>query len=162
MAEIIFSDEEKSALQVFDPQLIMAFLTTVNENQHRDDIEFNRESVQKTHDTYFINNRKLSDTVLDTVFIAIKESSFSANHIFTCEDSLPIAMGFTADAVDSMLLTPPDMSQNPSGSLAGGLNEAELAFINDNTAHVRDMPADDPAQQHINDPTPPPANRPQG
>ena len=66
-----FTSEEKNLLQLFDPMVLMAFITTVNETRVNTG-DLTMEQVQRAHDDYFITHRKLDVKTLEKIYNEIK------------------------------------------------------------------------------------------
>jgi hypothetical protein len=68
---VTFTADEKETLQLFDPMVIMAFLTSLNELRVNTG-DLTMEQVQETHDMYFVTRRKLDPKTLEKIYNELK------------------------------------------------------------------------------------------
>ncbi|MAF25485.1 hypothetical protein CL634_07935 [bacterium] len=102
-----FTTEEKDLLQLFDPMVLMAFLTSLNELRTSSGT-LTMEDVQRTHDDYFITHRKLDVKTLEKIYNEIKTNPRTVsldptNPTFNYDDEIIKATGSKAEPSDGML-----------------------------------------------------------
>ena len=74
-----FTTEEKEVLQLFDPMVLMAFLTSINEIRVNSGT-LTMEDVQRTHDDYFVTHRKLDVKTLEKIYNELKANPRSISN----------------------------------------------------------------------------------